>query len=81
MSDLTRPDEMPALSPEELDGQGEPLPARTAMSTIHADFGLPIDNFAMPINLATATNTASPESWAVADADQIVIVNQVDDNS
>jgi hypothetical protein len=81
MSHLTRPDDQPGLSLEELDAShGEPLPDRTAMSTIHAEFGFPIDNFAMPVNLATATNTASPGSWAIADADQIVIVDQVDDH-
>jgi hypothetical protein len=35
----------------------------------------------MPINLATATNVESPQSWAMADADQVVIVDQVDDDS
>ena len=82
MSHPTRPDDTPALSPAELEAHhGVPLPDKTAMSTIHAQFGFPIGNFAMPINLATATNTESPGSWAMADADQVVIVDQVDDDS
>jgi hypothetical protein len=50
------------------------------MTTIHASFGFPIGNFAMPINLATAMNNESPSSWAVADADQVVIVEQTEDD-
>jgi hypothetical protein len=82
MSQTTQPDEMPALSSAELEAHhGVPLPEKTAMSTIHAQFGFPIGNFAMPINLATATNVESPQSFAMADADQVVIVDQVDDDS
>lgn len=62
-----------------------PLPDREAMSAIHgrglgalAD-GL-ADNFAMPINEATAVNVESTSSYAIADADQIVIIEQVDDD-
>ena len=69
----------PELSSQELEAQsGEPLPDREAMSTISADFGAGIDNFAMPINEATALNYGSVQSYAIADADQIVILNQVD---
>jgi len=34
----------------------------------------------MPINEATAMNVASSDSIAYADADQIVIINQVDED-
>jgi hypothetical protein len=67
------------LQPEDLEAESaDVLPDREAMSTISADFGAGIDNFAMPINEATALNLNSVDSYAVADADQIVIVNQVD---
>ena len=56
------------------------LPEREAMSKIHIGAGLGIDNFAMPINEATAINYASVDSIAIADADQIVIINQVDED-
>jgi hypothetical protein len=81
MPEMTSPGGLPILGAEELDAhRGTPLPDRTAMTTIHVELGFPIDNFAMPINLATAVNHQSPDSWAVADADQIVIVDQVDDD-
>jgi hypothetical protein len=32
----------------------------------------------MPINEATALNIASNQSYAIADADQIVILDQID---
>ena len=68
-----------ALTPDELAAQGgAALPDKEAMSTITADIGAGIDNFAMPINEATAMNIASSDSYAIADADQIVILNQVD---
>ena len=76
----------PSVADEELTSEdlaaesGSPRPDREAMSTISADFGAAIDNFAMPINEATAMNIASSDSWAVADADQIVILNQVDED-
>ena len=54
------------------------LPERQAMSKIDLGAGLGIDNFAMPINEATATNIASTSSVAIADADQIVIIYQAD---
>ena len=73
--------EKPQLSDEELAAQvGEPLPDREAMSTISADIGAGIDNFAMPINEATALNYGSVSSYAIADADQIVILDQVDND-
>lgn len=67
------------LSPEDLDAeQAQALPEREAMSKIGLDLGAGIDNFAMPINEATAMNIASSDSIAIADADQIMILNQVD---
>jgi hypothetical protein len=70
-----------SVTGEELEAQdGSPLPDREAMSTIHADLGAAIDNFAMPINEAVAMNINSVDSWAIADADQIVILEQVDED-
>ena len=67
------------LSAEDLEAQEVlALPERQALSKIDIGAGLGIDNFAMPINEATAMNIASVESIAIADADQIVIINQVD---
>ena len=71
-----------ALTDEELAAEGaSALPDRQAMSTIKVG-GLGaldgIDNFAMPINEATAVNIQSTESYAIADADQIVLLNQED---
>jgi hypothetical protein len=63
-----------ALSLEELERQtGEALPKREALSTIT---GTGVDNFAVPINEALAVNVQSSDSYAIADADQIVILNQ-----
>ena len=63
------------LSGEELAAErGSPLPERQALSTVKPDLG--IDNFAMPINEAIAVNISSSDSWAIADADQIVLLNQ-----
>jgi hypothetical protein len=56
------------------------LPERQAMSKVHLGSGLGIDNFAMPINEATAVNIASTDSIAIADADQIMIIHQVDED-
>ena len=67
------------LSPEDLEAeQAMALPEREAMSKIDIGAGFGIDNFAMPINEATAMNIASSDSIAIADADQIMIINQVD---
>jgi hypothetical protein len=67
------------LTGDELEAQaGAALPDKEAMSTISADIGAGIDNFAMPINEATAINLASTQSYAIADADQIVILDQTD---
>jgi hypothetical protein len=67
------------LSGAELEAQrGEPLPDREAMSTIHPGLDTGIDNFAMPINEAIAINNESTSSYAIADADQIVILDQTD---
>jgi mannitol/fructose-specific phosphotransferase system IIA component len=49
------------------------LPDREAMSIIAIG-----DNVAVPINESTAINYASNYSVAVADADQVVIVDQTD---
>jgi hypothetical protein len=69
------------LTPEDLEAEsGDALPDREAMSRLSIDLGAGIDNFAMPINEATAMNVASSESWAIADADQVVILNQVDED-
>jgi hypothetical protein len=66
------------LSQEELEAQeAQALPDREAMSTISLD-PAGIDNFAMPINEATAINYASTGSTAYADADQTVIIGQTD---
>jgi len=67
------------LSPEDLEAQHVlALPEREAMSKISIGAGSGIDNFAMPINEATAMNIASNDSVAIADADQIMIINQID---
>ncbi len=69
------------LSFEDLEAeQAMALPERQAMSKVDLGSGLGIDNFAMPINEATAMNIASSDSIAVADADQIVIIHQVDED-
>ena len=66
------------LSSEELEAESaELLPERQAMSRISIG-AEGVDNFATVINEATAMNVASDSSVAVADADQIVIVNQTD---
>ena len=67
------------LSPEDLDAeQAVALPEREALSKIDIGAGFGIDNFAMPINEATAMNVATVDSSALAVADQTVILNQVD---
>jgi hypothetical protein len=69
------------LSDQELQQESAAaLPEREAMSTIGLDL-TGIDNFAMPINEAVAINNASTQSVAVADADQTVIIGQVDDEA
>jgi len=67
------------LTGDELEAQtGEPVPDREAMSAISIDLGGGFDNFAMPINQAIAVNNESIYSVAIADADQIVDIDQVD---
>jgi hypothetical protein len=67
------------LTGAELEAQeGEALPDREAMSTVKVGIGSGIDNFAMPINEAIAINNESIGSYAIADADQIVILDQTD---
>ena len=66
------------LSNEELEAESaELLPERQAMSKIGIGAD-DVDNFATVINEATAMNLASDSSVAVADADQIVIISQTD---
>ena len=65
------------LTSEELEAQvGSFLPDREALSMIQASFGSWIDNLAMPVNIASAVNNESSFSWAIADADQVVVLNQ-----
>jgi hypothetical protein len=67
------------LSERELAEQEvQALPDREAMSTITPDISGGFDNFAMPINEAIAINNNSVSSIAAADADQTVIIGQVD---
>ena len=67
------------LTSDELEAEaGEALPDREAMSRISLDLGSGVDNFAMPINEAIAINNESVSSYAIADADQIVIIDQTD---
>jgi hypothetical protein len=69
------------LTSDELEAQdGGPLPDREAMSSINIDLGSGIDNFAMPINEAIAINNQSISSIAIADADQIVDLDMVDED-
>jgi hypothetical protein len=51
------------------------LPDREAMSILNLSLS-GVDNFAMPINEATAVNNYSNQSIAMADADQVVIIDQ-----
>jgi hypothetical protein len=70
-----------ALSGDELAAEAAvDLPDREAMSTFGHGFGHGIDNFAMPINEATAANVESNSSVAAADADQTVIIYQTSDD-
>lgn len=79
MDDNALEAEEQGLSEEELAAQdGAPLPEREAMSAIRGGLGAAIDNFAMPINEAIAINSESVSSIAIADADQIVILDQTD---
>ncbi len=72
--------EREGLTAEELEAQdAAALPEREALSTIKGGgLGSAIDNFAMPINEAIAINNESVSSIAIADADQIVILEQTD---
>ena len=64
---------MPMKDKEIAEEQATELPEREAMSIIAVG-----DNVAVPVNEATAINYSSDYSIAVADADQIVIVDQTD---
>jgi hypothetical protein len=68
------------LTPEELEAQeGQGLPDREAMSIVTGDIA-GVDNFAMPVNEAWAINNNSTQSIAAADADQTVIIGQLDED-
>ena len=68
----------PELSADDIEAESaQALPDRQAMSKIGIDVH-GVDNFAMVVNEATAMNVASSDSIAVADADQIVVIAQVD---
>jgi hypothetical protein len=70
------------LAPDELAAEAAvDLPDREAMTTIRGLWGLDIDNFAMPINSAEAANISTTDSYAIADADQVVILDQDSDES
>jgi hypothetical protein len=70
--------EKPELSQEDIDAEAaQPLPDRQAMSKLGLNID-GVDNFALVLNEATAMNIASTDSVAVADADQIVIIGQTD---
>ena len=70
------PQQPSALSEEQLQEEAvTDLPEREAMSVLHLNI-VNVDNFAMPINEAFALNNYSSESVAMADADQIVVVDQ-----
>lgn len=72
-------DERRQLTSEELEAEeGQAIPDREAMSSIKLDLGSGIDNFAMPINEAVAINNESWFSVAIADADQVVVLDQTD---
>ena len=71
-------DARPELSAEDIDAESaQPLPDRQAMSKIGLNVD-GVDNFALLVNEATAMNVSSADSVAVADADQIVILTQAD---
>jgi hypothetical protein len=72
------PEELSERELAEQDAQA--LPDREAMSTISPDISGGFDNFAMPINEALAINNQSTSSVAIADADQTVIIGQVDED-
>jgi hypothetical protein len=64
------------LSEEQLaEQEAVDLPDREAMSILKLDIAN-VDNFAMPINEAYAVNNFSNQSVAMADAEQVVIVDQ-----
>jgi hypothetical protein len=64
------------LSPEDLsEEEAKDLPDREAMSVLRLNLE-GVDNFAMPINEAFALNNYSNASIAMADADQVVIIEQ-----
>ncbi|HYD09351.1 MAG TPA: hypothetical protein VEA78_04555 [Acidimicrobiales bacterium] len=74
-------DERRKLTSDELEAQdGGPVPDREAMSSINIDLGSGIDNFAMPINEAIAINNQTVSSYAIADADQIIDLDMVDED-
>jgi hypothetical protein len=76
-----QPDRQHALSDEQLaEESAVDLPDREAMSVLRLNI-TDVDNFAMPINEAFAINNYSSDSIAMADADQVVIIDQAADQS
>ena len=67
----TETPEYKKLTREELEElAGEALPERAAMSLINA-------NVAAPVNLALAANVLSDDSVAIANAEQIADIDQI----
>jgi len=66
------------LSEAELSDEGaQDLPDREAMSILGVHGFMPtVGNVAIPINEASASNVDSVSSTAIADADQIIILDQ-----
>lgn len=66
------------LSDAELASEGaQDLPDREALSILGSHGCMPtLGNVAIPINEATAANIDSVSSTAIADADQIIILDQ-----
>jgi len=67
----------PSLRPDEVAQQSATeLPDREAMSIVHLGLGHGTGNFAVPINSAEAANVDSNYSYAIAQADQVVDIDQ-----
>jgi hypothetical protein len=66
------------LSEAEIANEGaQELPDREALSIIGSHGCMPtIGNIAIPINEASASNVDSVSSTAIADADQIIVLDQ-----
>jgi hypothetical protein len=77
-ADRPEADTAKGLSDAELSNEAaEELPDREAMSIISIHGCMPtVGNVAIPINEASAANVNSVNSTAIADADQIIILDQ-----